>query len=83
MTRSGVNGTNVADTSGGFDGGGFDGGGVAGGGVVGGGVVGVTGVTGVDGFEVWLTPTPFVAVTVNVYADPFANPITGHDNPAV
>ena len=38
----------------------------------------VTGVTVADWLEVWLTPTPFVAVTVNVYGVPFVNPVTVH-----
>ena len=36
------------------------------------------GVTGADWLEVWLTLTPFVAVTVNVYGVPFVNPVTVH-----
>ena len=42
------------------------------------GVTGVTGVTVADWFEVWPIPTPFVAVTVNVYGVPFVNPVTVH-----
>jgi len=41
-------------------------------------VTGVTGVTGADWLEVWPAPTPFVAVTVNVYGVPFVNPVTVH-----
>ena len=36
----------------------------------------VAGVTEFDAVDVALVPTPFVALTVNVYAVPFASPVT-------
>ena len=41
---------------------------------------GASGVTAADAADAGDVPTPFVAVTVNVYATPFDNPVTVHDN---
>jgi len=40
----------------------------------------VRGVTELDATLATLTPTPFVAVTVNVYGVPFVRPVTVHCN---
>jgi len=40
---------------------------------------GALGVTLFDGAELGPVPTPFVAVTVNVYASPFVKPMTDDD----
>jgi len=43
------------------------------------GVVTATGVTAVDGSDTTDSPATFVAITVNVYAVPFVNPVIVHD----
>ncbi len=39
----------------------------------------VYGVTALDALDALLVPAAFVAVTLNVYAVPFVNPVTVHD----